>query len=57
MLNWILCTDSDQDAIDLIVRHAKEKNLPLIKDVEKLKQPYWVTQRRKSAAELAKESN
>lgn len=54
MANWLLATDSEQDAIDLILRHAKLKKLPLVKDVDSLKNPYWVTQRRRTAADVAK---
>lgn len=55
MAQWLLCTDDTQEAIDLLVRHAKEKHLPLIRDPSTLKNPFWVTQRRRSAAEAAKD--
>jgi hypothetical protein len=48
MANWLLCTDSTDEIVDLIVRHRNEKKLPLISNFDDLKEEFWrASQQRK----------
>jgi hypothetical protein len=48
MAKWLLCTDSTEEIIQLIVRHRNEKKLPLITNFDDLKEEFWkASQQRK----------
>jgi hypothetical protein len=40
--DWLLLTDSNDEVIDHLVKHAQAKKLPLISDFESLKSAFWM---------------
>ena len=51
--DWLLCTDSAEEAIDLIVKHAEQKKLPRFTDLESLKEPHWYYRQQRHRATAA----